>query len=175
MVNNDSMGNVTPLLTSTEILSGTGLFQTAGSASHYLANGSVHRGQGTTAIDPALLTELKQTTTYPPIILTGTLSVDQTLAPTPQVVRNASATANPDRGYAYPVVDYLARALRVENSALPVTLLATNGVIVGIDPNGTGSGILFGQNAGFISEGSPVSSNRFLAAHAFQENQPASV
>ncbi len=170
-VNVDSMGTVPYTPTSCDFAAIGTVFQTVGAASHYLAPSSPHRGVGSTAIDSTLLTELKQTTTWPPQVLTGTLTANQTLAPSPLVVRNASP--NLDRGYAYNVVDYLARGWRVENSTQPVTVLATNGVVVAVEPNASVYGMWFGQNANFISVGSPVGSNRFVMAHSIFENKPS--
>jgi hypothetical protein len=105
LVNIDSMGVIpTPMLTSSHILpSIPAVFQTVGGANHYLAASSSYRNSGITTIDPTLLAELKQTTTYPPTILTGTMTASQTLGQNPLVFRNANG--NPDKGYAYPAMD----------------------------------------------------------------------
>lgn len=145
-------------------------FQTVGFAAHYLVNGSSYRGAGTTAIDPTLLAELKQTTTHPPIVLSGSLTVNTTLAPAPQVVRNTSATPNPDVGYAYDAMDYLARGITVGNGVTPTTLLLTDGVVIGIDPTVAGSGIHFGEKVDLISVGQPGALNRILSADFIQES-----
>jgi len=50
------------------LTSDTGVFQVAGSGSHYLAASSSYRGIGTTVIDPALLADMRAKTTYPPVI-----------------------------------------------------------------------------------------------------------
>ncbi len=174
LVNIDSMGVIpAPMLTASHILPSTPAeFQTLGGASHYLAAGSSYRGAGITTIDPTLLADLKQTTTYPPTILTGTMTISQTLGLNPAVIRNANG--NPDKGYAYPAMDYLVRNLVIQGSAgSPVTLLVTNGAVLGFDPIPTpyvGNGLSFGAYSDFISVGLPGALNRFVLSHAIQES-----
>jgi hypothetical protein len=176
LVNIDSMGAVeSPILTSSQVLPATpAVFQTVGGGALYLAAGSTHRGAGITTIDPVLLQELKQTTTWPPEILTGTLAVNRVLPPNPLVPRNANP--NPDRGYAYPAMDYLVRNLVIQGSSgSPVTLLVTNGAVLGFDPITSGSfgnGLSFGAYTDFISVGTPAALNRFVLSHAIQESCP---
>jgi len=176
LVNIDSMGAVeTPMLTSSQVLPATpAVFQTVGGGALYLAAGSLHRGAGITTIDLVLFQELKQTTTWPPEILTGTLTANQVLPPNPLVPRNANP--NPDRGYAYPAMDYLVRNLIIQGSAgTPVTLLVTNGAVLGFDPITSGSfgnGLSFGAYSDLISVGTPAALNRFVLSHAIQESCP---
>jgi hypothetical protein len=61
--------------------SSDGIYQTVGAASHYLADGSPYRDVGTTNISSDLAAALTKKTTYPPIVLTNTVSADVTLSP----------------------------------------------------------------------------------------------
>ena len=77
-------------------------FQTVGGGSYYLTNGCVFRDVGTTNIDPILLAELQQKTTYPPIVYSNvTIATATTFSP--QVQRD---TDTPDLGYHYDPIDY---------------------------------------------------------------------
>ncbi len=145
-----------------------GIFQTVGLASHYLAAGSPHREQGTPNINAALLNELKHTTTWPPVVLSGTLAEDKILGP--DVQRNS--TTAPDRGYAYNVMDYVLQSYVVQGTAQsPVTLLVTNGAVVGTDPAAGGYGIHFGGYSELVSVGAPGKLNRFANIRAVQETE----
>ncbi|MGH7939860.1 MAG: hypothetical protein ACREFR_02160, partial [Limisphaerales bacterium] len=81
-----------------------GIFQVVGGGSHYLAAGSPYRGVGTTNIDPALLADLAQETTWPPIVYSDTnISSLGILGPT--APRDVSSS--PDLGYHYFPLDYV--------------------------------------------------------------------
>ena len=56
------------------------MFQPVGAGAHYLAD-NTYRNIGTTAINTNLLADLKNKTTYPPIILTNDFAVSTTLLP----------------------------------------------------------------------------------------------
>ncbi len=80
-----------------------GVFQTVGAGSHYLAD-NTYRNFGTTNINPALLAELRQKTTYPPIVYSSvTFSIATNFSP--QVPRDTNAL--PDLGYHYDPLDYI--------------------------------------------------------------------
>ncbi len=80
----------------------SGAYSTVGAAAHYLAAGSSYRDAGTTNINAALATELRNLTTYPPTVVSNvTLSGSVTWAP--QAGRD---TDLPDLGYHYPPLDY---------------------------------------------------------------------
>jgi len=153
-------------------LSDTGIFQSSGLGYHYLAAGSPYRGVGTPNINASLLSDLKQTTTWPPYVLSGTLAANQVLAP---VVTRNSTTA-PDLGYAYGVMDFMAQNPLIEGSiGTPVTLLVTNGAVIGMDPIAGSYGIQFGAYSDLISFGTPDKLNHFVPLQIVQENGPASV
>jgi hypothetical protein len=152
-------------------LSDAGVFQTSGLGHHYLAANSPYRAAGTPIINAALLTELKQTTTWPPLLKSGTLAQNTIWGPA--VTRNTTTTTPPapDIGYAYAVMDYLAQDLLVEGAiGSPATLLVTNGAIVGVDPVVSLYGIRFGAYSDLISVGGPDKLNCFVPLQIIQEN-----
>jgi hypothetical protein len=59
--------------------SGSGVFQSVGAGNHYLAAGSTNRNSGTTNISYQLAADLAGLTTYPPLVLTNTITVPTTL------------------------------------------------------------------------------------------------
>lgn len=158
--------------------SDAGIFQTSGLGRHYLAT-STYRGIGTPNINATLLSDLKQTTTWPPEILTGTLTANRVLAPNTAVPRN-STTTPPDLGYSYSVMDYVSQNLVVQgNVNQTVTLMIINGAVVGMDPtvgpaNVGRNGIQFGTYSELISVGAPDKLNRLLPIQTVQENGPGS-
>ena len=147
---------------------GTGIFEKVGHGNHYLVPDSPYRGAGDSNVDPNLLQELRNTTTYPPVVLSGVIQHDAVLRP--MVPRNAVAGVNPDVGYAYDAMDYLLRGISVEGKpGTPTTLLATNGVILGLDPSVSGSGIHLGPYSSLVSAGRPAALNRILPLQVIQE------
>lgn len=99
--NFDTSGNITT--NSTVIDPSITPFQTVGAASYYL-NGSTYRGMGTTNISPDLLANLRQKTTYPPVVYSNvTFSVVTNFSP--QAPRDTNAM--PDIGYHYDPLDYV--------------------------------------------------------------------
>jgi RHS repeat-associated protein len=94
---------------STFLNSDIGVFQTAGGGTHYLSTNSPYRNAGTTNLNASLLANLKQKTTYPPIVYTDTDLADYgTLGP--QATRD---TDIPDLGYHYDPLDYLVGKVNV--------------------------------------------------------------
>ncbi|MEI6197885.1 MAG: hypothetical protein WCS42_26520, partial [Verrucomicrobiota bacterium] len=79
-------------------------YQVVGGGRYYLTNNSPYRNAGTTNISPALLAELRQKTTFPPLepYLNTTISTNTTLSP--QAERD---TDIPDLGYHYDPLDYV--------------------------------------------------------------------
>jgi hypothetical protein len=145
-----------------------GVFQTAGHGNHYLAAESPFRAIGDANIDPNLLVELRRTSTHPPVVLSG--KIDQDVILRPMVQRNGVAETNPDIGYAYDAMDYLLRGLSVEgNPGQSVTLLVTNGAVVGLDPAASGTGVQFGPYCAMVSVGRPESLNRITPVQTIQE------
>jgi hypothetical protein len=139
--------------------SATGVFQTVGSASNYLAAGSPERDAGTTAINSALLRELGQLTTEPPEVLAGAFTIDTTLVP-----RARRDTDTPDRGYHYVPLDYCWKDLTVTNA----TLRLADGVAIGIYDT---RGMSLKGGARLVSEGRPGSLNH-LTRYSMVQEQP---
>jgi alpha-tubulin suppressor-like RCC1 family protein len=79
-------------------------FQTVGGGNYYLTNGTTCRGAGTTNIDPLLLTQLKNKTTWPPIIYDGVQFTNNVVLG-PQAPRETNTTL--DLGYHYDPMDYV--------------------------------------------------------------------
>ena len=98
-------------------------FQNVGAGSYYLANGCNFFNAGTMNIDSMLLADLKEKTTYPPVVYSNvTLSANTTWSP--QALRD---TDTPDLGYHYDPLDYLVGGVNISAS-----LTLTNGVAVGL-------------------------------------------
>lgn len=148
-------------LSNVVLSSATGVYQTVGGGYHYLAENSPYRDRGSTNGNTNLLAELKFRTTYPPVLLNNAITTDTVLSP--QAGRD---TDLPDIGYHYAPLDFLISAVTVRSNA---TVLATNGVAIGIDYFVTNSwGFLLAPGK-FLSQGSPVAMNRVVRAHTVQE------
>jgi RHS repeat-associated protein len=143
------------------IASDTGVFQTppVGAGARYLAN-NTYRNLGTDQINPDLLTELRQRTTYPPLVLSSDFTTPQTLA-----ARSLGDVDQIDLGYHYEILDYAWSGRNLTSA-----LLLTNGVAVA--HFGT-RGTTLGAGAKFISEGSPASRNHLAPYSMVQENPAA--
>ncbi|HTQ51007.1 MAG TPA: Ig-like domain-containing protein [Candidatus Acidoferrales bacterium] len=89
-------------------------FQIVAGANYYLANNSPFLGVGTNNIDPALLADLRTTTTYPPntAFVGQTISISTNLAPL-----GLANTNTPDLGYHYPILDYVFSQCRVDGTS----------------------------------------------------------
>ena len=83
--------------------SDTGVFQVAVGGAHYLPTNSPYRDQGTTNIDSTLLADIRQKTTYPPIVYSNTVFSTATTF-SPQALRDTNSS--PDLGYHYDPLDY---------------------------------------------------------------------
>jgi len=139
-------------------LSDAGIFQSAGAGLHYLAANSPYRNAGTTNMDPALLAALKQRTTYPPILLTNSITGDTNLSP--QAQRDTDA---PDIGYEYDPTDWLVSGIIVSN----LTLTLSRGTVLAAFGN---SGIDLRTNTLFLSIGSPETPNILTRYAMIQED-----
>jgi len=93
----------TVLCSSVQSPSSAGVYQIVGGSSYYLCAGSTNRLAGSTNIG-ALLIDLAQATTYPPIVLSN-LPITSALTLTPQALRNGGS-ANVDIGFSYDPLDY---------------------------------------------------------------------
>jgi hypothetical protein len=144
------------------VSSGSGVFQTIGAGSYYLADGSTHRNAGTTDIQPGLAAALRAKTTYPPLLYSNvTITTDTTLWT--QAQRD---TDIPDIGYHYDPIDYFC-SCSVSNA----TLTLTNGVAVAY----VGYTDLWLQNGGrLVSGGTPLQRNHIVYYNLVQE-QPVNL
>ena len=136
--------------------SGASVFQTVGAGSHYLAD-NTYRNAGTTNISYQLQAELPRLTTYPPLVLTNTVTVATTLSP--QAQRD---TDTPDLGYHYEKIDYAINALTVTNTSLTLT----NGVALATFGN---NGIWLQDGSQLFSEGTPMNHNHMIRYYNVQE------
>lgn len=77
------------------------VFETVGAGARYLKAGSSHRNAGTTSINATLADDLREMTTYPPLVVAGDITVDTVWYP--QAQRDIDT---PDLGYHYAPIDY---------------------------------------------------------------------
>ncbi|HXC34898.1 MAG TPA: LamG-like jellyroll fold domain-containing protein [Candidatus Acidoferrales bacterium] len=103
--------------------SASGVFRTAGGGGHYLSAGSPYRAAGTANIDPALLADLSQKTTQPPVVYDAT-NISSLGALGLQAQRDTNNP--PDLGWHYPAADYL-----LGGCGLHSNLTVTAGAVVG--------------------------------------------
>ena len=138
-------------------------FQTAGAGEYYLANNCVFHNAGTTNIDASLLAQLKQKTTYPPLLYTNvTAYMNTTLLPVAQ-----RDVGSPDVGYNYDPIDYLVDLFVVTNA----TLTVTNGAVIASD--NSSAGIWLEDGSTMVSIGTPLTPNWFTRYYAVQEQAVA--
>lgn len=135
-------------------------FQSVGAGNYYLTNSSPFRNVGTTNIDISLLGNIKQKTTYPPILYSNvTVSINTTL--NPQAQRD---TDTPDLGFHYDPIDYLVDQFTITNA----TLILTNGVaIAGYND----SDLIIEDGSSIVSIGSPLYPN-WLVRYSSVQEQP---
>lgn len=138
---------------------GSVLYQTAGAGNYYLAT-NTYRNYGTTNINAVLLADLRQKTTFPPLIYSN-LTVSSNTTLNPQAWRDTNS--NPDLGYHYDPIDYLVDAYGVTNA----TLTVTNGTAVACYNESTG--IWMQGGGGIVSVGSPLAPNWFTRYSSVQE------
>ncbi len=142
-------------------LDDTGFFQTVGSGSHYLAAGSTNRNAGTTNINSTLANDLRNYTTYPPVLLSNAITTDTLLSP--QAQRD---TDLPDLGYHYDPIDFIGLGMKITNA----TLRLTNGVTLALDVGSATFGLQLQSGSQLLSDGLATSLNRILRTHCIQEN-----
>jgi hypothetical protein len=114
-------------------------FQSVGAGSYYLTNGCSFINAGTTNIDPTLLADLQQMTTYPPMVYSNVV-ITNNLTLYPQAQRDN--IGNPSLGYHYDPLDYV-----FGGCDLYTNLTVTNGAAIGWF-DGYGSVSLSGQPYG---------------------------
>ena len=134
-------------------------FIQVGAGKHYLRD-DTYRQAGTTNIHPVLLAELRQRTTYPPVLLSNVVDTETLL--TPCVPRNGAFLPI---GYSYDPIDYAVNNLQITNA----TLLLTNGVVVAAYGE---KGFDLQAGASLISEGGPLALNRLISYQTVQDEAP---
>ena len=145
------------------------LFQTAGAGSYYLATNSPYRGTGTPNISPAMLSELGQKTTWPPIVyyIPGVF-FSTSLNLFPQASRDTNSS--PDLGYHYDSLDYVFGSTFITNATITVNA----GTAIGIfSTNFYNYGLTIANNAQLLSHGAPNKLNRIVEYNTVQEERPA--
>lgn len=136
-----------------------GVFQETGAGKFYLATSSPYRDAGISTINATLAAELQTMTTYPPLLLQSSTTIDTLLAP-----QAPTDLGLPDLGYHYPRMDYLMDFMSVGSA----TLTIKNGAVIGTC---FGSGLQLKEGGHFISEGTPKTPNRFVE-YAMVQEQP---
>jgi hypothetical protein len=146
--------------------SGSGIYQTVGAGSYYLANGSTNRHAGTTNIDPSLLADLTNMTTYPPCNYTLTaLSNNVTL--TNYATRDTQAAVlGPDLGYHYDPLDYVFGPTYLQGATL--TVLPGTAIGICIQP-GWSYGIWPDYTSSVTCQGTPTALNHIVRYNVVQE------
>src|SRR5262249_43561345 len=142
-----------------------GIFQTAGGGHYYLADASTNRGAATTNISPALLADLAQKTTYPPLVHAQSVLSPTNIALSPRAQReNQSA---PDIGWAYDPLDY-EYAWTWTTNAIAITV--NPGTAIGCFGIGAGGyGLAVSAGSSLTSIGTPTAPNHFVEYSAVQE------
>jgi hypothetical protein len=151
------------LSTNSVVLNPAGtVFQTLGAASYYLADNSPWRNAGTTNISTNLLADLKQKTTYPPIVY-AKLLLTNNLSLFPQAQRD---TDNPDLGYHYDPLDYAFGGAYITTAAITVS---PGTAIAGFGTNVYTYGLTIANGGQFLCQGSPTNLNRIVSYNTVQE------
>ena len=141
--------------------------QALGACSNYLASGSAFRNAGTTNIEAALLSALKQLTTYPPIVA-GHIAILQNtnLSLFSQAGRDSDT---PDLGWHASPIDYVFGGVYVTNS----TITLNPGTVMGLySPTNAANnyyGIALSDGAKIFSEGLATNLNRIVRYNTVQE------
>lgn len=145
----------------------SGVFQAIGAGYHYLANTSLYRNAGTTNIDPALLSDLAQKTTWAPVVYLST-TITSNLVLSPEVPRDTNGTAV-DLGYHYDPLDFAFGQVWLGSN---VTVTVSPGTALGCFGTNEymyGYGIGVGGGAQFICQGAPTAPNWIAAYNMVQE------
>ncbi len=139
------------------------LFQRVGAANYYLPVTSSLLNAGTANIAPAVLADIRQKTTFAPIVFSDAY-YSSTTNLYPVVQRDTNA--NPAIGYHYDPIDFAFGATMLTNATLTVM---PGTVIAGFDTNASTYGLAIGPGAQFICQGTPTSLNRIVNYNTVQE------
>jgi len=168
LVNVTNTGNV-QITTNSSATATNGVFQTVGAGMHYLAESSPYRDSGTSAtnLPPALLSDLRKLTTYPPQILNGEIAQSATWS----VTAPRDTDAN-DLGYHYSPIDVLYNAVWATNAIVTVA----PGVALAVYSTTNSPGFLtLAANGHFICEGRADNLNHITTWQLVQETVPANL
>jgi RHS repeat-associated protein/uncharacterized delta-60 repeat protein len=136
-------------------------FQLSGAGNYYLASGSSFRNAGSSVgMNSSLLADLGKRTVDPPTVLSSN-SYPSGVVFSPQVQGD---TGNPDLGYHYPILDYLACELVASGSSAPI--IVTNGAAIGLFGR---FGFSLPDGGAISSEGSALAVNRLMWYPSVQE------
>ncbi len=136
-----------------------GLFATAALGEHYLAENTYQDQADPSSVDPALLQELQEMTTKPPIALpTSGELLPQDLGDLGQL----------DLGYHYPIIDYYRTGADVTGA-----LTIKNGAVIGVQYTSLPYGLNIRGSGSLLSEGTPLKPNVFLRMNNVQEQKGA--
>ena len=138
------------------MLSGSGLFQSVGGGAHYWLGAT---NTGTIGINAQLLAELRSMTIFPPAVVSNDVVADATWSQ--QVARDTTADFV-SIGYHYPPLDYAVSGIVITNA----TLRITNGAAIGFYGS---SGFKLHNGGNLVSEGSPTRLNRLVGYSCVQE------
>jgi len=157
-------GNMPLTLVSTaEHASDSGIFQTVGAGSHYLADPNL-RNIGTLGISQELSRALLSKTTFPPTEITANFTGNDSLSP--QSIRDADGF--PDLGYHYDPLDYVVNAKTISDS-----LYLSGGVVLGTYGSSTSYGLAPTGNGTLTSEGTATKPNWIVRYNTVQEQSTA--
>jgi hypothetical protein len=138
------------------------VLQTVGAAAHYLADSSVHRQAGLTSIPAALAADLRQRTTYPPVVWTNT-TLTTNVALSPVIARGSSV---PDLGYHYAPLDYVFGSNVLTNA----TLTLNAGTALGTFTPGTNTqALLLHRSSSVVTRGEPTNLVHIARYNVVQE------
>ncbi len=140
------------------------VYQSAGGGNYYLAD-NTYRNAGTANIDPALLADLQQKTTWPPMVYSNT-TISDNLPLTPQVPRDVD---QPDLGYHYDPLDYALGDVIVTNATVGVSPGTVVGIF-GVDNGYYSYGLSIGANAQLLCYGTAASMNHIVTYNTVQES-----
>jgi hypothetical protein len=146
------------------------VFQTNSNGRYYLCKDSALRGSGTTNISARLISELREKTTEPAMMLPALMRVTEDLVL--REVAGRYTSGRPDLGWHYDPLDVTVAKVVLAGGA--VTVLP--GTVVGVrnealqDGTWTTEGFLLQRGASFTSQGTPTRPNTFTIAQAVQEN-----
>jgi hypothetical protein len=123
-------------------------FTNAGPATHYQFANGPFLDKGLPSVNPSVNVSLRQRTTAVPRLLSGTTNVNTTLSS-----RGLADLNQPDLGYHYEILDYLAGTNTITTS----TLTLTNGVAIGV---WGAKGFVLANASAINSTGTPTNPNR---------------